>query len=469
MPMSSTVTTFAGITRNTPTDPLRSRAAFTRKRASPAISYAKSVSPDSRHSTRFRSGMIDSRRRSSCSPDRGSSPCRTISPWVRKIGGSSTRRWRSDDLECTSACSSSPSCRWAPSRRESANSAGSAPGAFVEASIGGGATTTDNRGFRPPDGASAAGGGAGSSAGESAMPLPASTPGVIWACSLPFFGVTRTMTRPAPPAYSNVAPAPLPIRSAASLGAISVSRAYSCFSVITCFESLDCRPCFSIPTASSGTSSSCSPPFLRRRSMKGSRRAMSSVRGARVQYVRAVHQMGGVVGGHGEEGTSAGIEVVYGPGHRLRQHDLRDAVPDGAVDQRDLESDLDRSGRGLPARGRDGESDGLGPRHEEHFLPIVGQEGEEPFGTVQHLERRFRPFAGRGPRHHEHGPNPFAPLGQEESRVDRFARERETAHGGEDTSYGGFWEAGAGSRTLLGSGSCGRWGANDSRLPALGG
>ena len=93
------------------------------------------------------------------------------------------------------------------------------PGAFVDASAGGGVTTTERRGFRPP-----AGGSAGASASISAGG-PASTPGVIWAWSLPFFGVTRTMTSPAPPAYSKVAPVPLPIRSAASLGAISVSRA----------------------------------------------------------------------------------------------------------------------------------------------------------------------------------------------------------------------------------------------------
>src|SRR5207249_1572930 len=60
MPSCSTETTCAGITRNTASGPLRSRAAFTRKRASPAISSAESESPVSFHSVRFRSGILAS-------------------------------------------------------------------------------------------------------------------------------------------------------------------------------------------------------------------------------------------------------------------------------------------------------------------------------------------------------------------------------------------------------------------------
>src|SRR6266513_1566412 len=120
----STLTTWAGITRNTAIGPLRSRAAFTRNRASPAISYAKSESPVSFHSPRLRSGMPARSISSSCAVLIGGVSCRFISPCVRKMGGSPTRRCRSEEADCTSFLSSSPRARSAPLYWGAAKSAG---------------------------------------------------------------------------------------------------------------------------------------------------------------------------------------------------------------------------------------------------------------------------------------------------------------------------------------------------------
>src|SRR6266702_4478629 len=55
--------------------------------------------------------MVASRISSSCSPVTGAADWRVISPCVRNTGGSPTRRCRSDELDWTSAFSSSPSVR----------------------------------------------------------------------------------------------------------------------------------------------------------------------------------------------------------------------------------------------------------------------------------------------------------------------------------------------------------------------
>ena len=59
-PRSSAVMIFDGMTRKTAPGPLRSMKMFERKRASPGMSYAKSVSCRRSNSSRFRSGMIGS-------------------------------------------------------------------------------------------------------------------------------------------------------------------------------------------------------------------------------------------------------------------------------------------------------------------------------------------------------------------------------------------------------------------------
>ena len=158
--MSLIVTTLAGITRKTATGPLRSRAALTRKRATPAISYAKSQSPVSFHSPRLRSGMIDSTSISRSFTLSAGPACRLISPWVRNSGGSPTRRCKSELAELTSARSSLPSFCSAASYCEEANSPGNAVGAAADIS-GGGFSTIGAAAMTDARGARGGGGGAG--------------------------------------------------------------------------------------------------------------------------------------------------------------------------------------------------------------------------------------------------------------------------------------------------------------------
>src|SRR3979409_242926 len=132
----SPLTTCAGITRNTAIGPLRSRAAFTRKRARPPISYAKSESPVSFHSPRLRSGMTDRSMTSSWSDESGAVAWRFISPWVRNTGGSPTRRCRSDEADWTSALSSSPRARSAARYCGAAKSPGNPAGGAGAAGAG---------------------------------------------------------------------------------------------------------------------------------------------------------------------------------------------------------------------------------------------------------------------------------------------------------------------------------------------
>src|SRR2546427_7713835 len=116
---------------------------------------AKSESPVSFHSPRLRSGMTDKSIISSCSEDTGGVACRFISPCVRNTGGSPTRRCRSDDVDCTSALSSSPRARSAPLYCAAAKSTvPAAPGAG--ASTIGAAAIAEGLGGR---GGGAAGGG----------------------------------------------------------------------------------------------------------------------------------------------------------------------------------------------------------------------------------------------------------------------------------------------------------------------
>src|SRR5881275_1678317 len=80
---------------------------------------------------------------SSCSMLIGGVACRFISPCVRKMGGSPTRRCRSEEADCTSFLSSSPRARSAPLYCGAAKSAGrpaggGATGGGAGAGTGGG-------------------------------------------------------------------------------------------------------------------------------------------------------------------------------------------------------------------------------------------------------------------------------------------------------------------------------------------
>src|SRR2546429_506591 len=146
---------------------------------------------------------------SSCSDDSGGVACRFISPCVRNTGGSPTRRWRSDDADCTSALSSSPRARSAPLYCGAAKSTvPAAPGAGAS-TIGAAAIA---EGF----------GGRGGGAAGAVAPAPA---GARWAAGAgpaaglcvaaefstratmavnrPMSGTMRTRTMPRSAMYSN--------------------------------------------------------------------------------------------------------------------------------------------------------------------------------------------------------------------------------------------------------------------------
>src|SRR6266404_7373728 len=103
MPICSTVTTAAGMARNTAPVPLRSLSALPRKRATPGISCAKSVSLISLNSARFCSSITAFNITSMSSEVRTASPgIGAISPLARSSGGEPERKCRSDALLLTS-------------------------------------------------------------------------------------------------------------------------------------------------------------------------------------------------------------------------------------------------------------------------------------------------------------------------------------------------------------------------------
>src|SRR5207302_4017592 len=91
---------------------------------------------------------------------------RVISPWVRNSGGSPTRRCRSDDLDCTSARSRSPSVRSAAWYCAAAKSAAGSLGATAVRS--GAAATLGARWTAGVGAAGAAGAAAGAAVGADA-------------------------------------------------------------------------------------------------------------------------------------------------------------------------------------------------------------------------------------------------------------------------------------------------------------
>ena len=143
--------------------------------------------------------------------------CRFISPWVRNTGGSPTRKCRSDEADCTSALSSSPSARSAPLNCGAAKSAGMPADASPRESFAPGASTmgaaaiTDGFGGR---GEGAAGARASRWAGArwvaGAEPAAACAGvtvgfpiGATIAVSRPPSGTMRTRTMPRSAMYSN--------------------------------------------------------------------------------------------------------------------------------------------------------------------------------------------------------------------------------------------------------------------------
>ncbi len=112
--MSSAVMILLGIARNTPPGPLRSRNRLQRKRATPGISYAKSVSWRWANSSRLPGGVIDRRRRSASPAVNGPRPAIvSISPSTRSIGADPVQMWRSDAFRSTIARSRASMSDWA--------------------------------------------------------------------------------------------------------------------------------------------------------------------------------------------------------------------------------------------------------------------------------------------------------------------------------------------------------------------
>src|ERR1700716_1083203 len=107
---------------------------------------------------------------SSWSDERGEVACRFISPCVRNTGGSPTRRCRSEEAECTSFLSSSPSARSAPLYCVAAKSPGRPLGGAVTEVVSSGASTIGAAAMAEGFGGSGGGAGGGRAARRPCVP-----------------------------------------------------------------------------------------------------------------------------------------------------------------------------------------------------------------------------------------------------------------------------------------------------------